>query len=292
MANTIDQGFITQFESEVKLAYQQMGSKLRNTVRLKTNVVGSTVRFPKLGAGTASVKARDGQVPVMNATRSYADATMGDWYAAEYVDKLDELKTNVDERRILVETCAAAIGRKVDNLVITAAAASISSTYADTGAYNNFSNTKYNNAIKAAVIKAYQSLNANDVPDDGNRVCLVGPHQWNHLLNVTEFASSDYVGPEQHPWLNSGTQARKWLNTVFMMHSGLATANSAASRICLMYHRNAIGLGEAGLSLAMDWVPEKASTLIDNMISAGSVRIEDTGVYVFYCQDAAITIGN
>ena len=28
MANTIDQAFITQFETEVHLAYQRMGSKL------------------------------------------------------------------------------------------------------------------------------------------------------------------------------------------------------------------------------------------------------------------------
>lgn len=290
MAATIDQGFITQFESEVKLAYQQLGSKLRNTVRLKTNVSGSTVRFPKLGSGTAGAKARNGNVPVMNAVRSYADATMSDWYAAEYVDKLDEVKTNVDERKILVETCAAALGRKVDNLVITAAALSIPAAYANTTAYATYGSSNYYKAIKAAVIQGYQVLNNSDVPDDGNRVCLVGPHQWNHLLNNTEFGSSDYVGPEQHPWLNGATQARKWLNTVFIMHSGLATANSAGSRICLMYHRNAIGLGEAGLSLAMDWIGEKAAFLVDNMISAGSVRIEDAGVFVFYAQDSAMTI--
>ena len=47
MANTIDQAFIKQFETEVHMAYQRMGSKLRNTVR-STNVTGSTARFQKL----------------------------------------------------------------------------------------------------------------------------------------------------------------------------------------------------------------------------------------------------
>jgi hypothetical protein len=46
MANTIDQAFIKQFETEVHMAYQRMGSKLRNTVRT-TNVTGSTARFQK-----------------------------------------------------------------------------------------------------------------------------------------------------------------------------------------------------------------------------------------------------
>jgi hypothetical protein len=43
MANTIDVAFIKQFESEVHMAYQRMGSKLRNTVRMANNVTGSTV---------------------------------------------------------------------------------------------------------------------------------------------------------------------------------------------------------------------------------------------------------
>lgn len=51
MANTIDQAFIKQFETEVHMAYQRMGSKLRNTVR-STNVTGSTARFQKLVPAT------------------------------------------------------------------------------------------------------------------------------------------------------------------------------------------------------------------------------------------------
>ena len=58
MANTIDQAFIKQFESEVHMAYQRMGSKLRNTTRTVANVRGSTVRFQKIGTGTASTKAK------------------------------------------------------------------------------------------------------------------------------------------------------------------------------------------------------------------------------------------
>ena len=48
MANTIDQAFIKQFETDVHLAYQRMGSKLRNTIR-STNVSGNVARFQKIG---------------------------------------------------------------------------------------------------------------------------------------------------------------------------------------------------------------------------------------------------
>ena len=65
MANTIDTAFIKQFESEVHLAYQRMGSKLRNTVRMANNVTGNVVRFQKIGTGSASTKSRNGLVTPM-----------------------------------------------------------------------------------------------------------------------------------------------------------------------------------------------------------------------------------
>ena len=289
MSNTIDQAFITQYESEVKLAYQQMGSKLRNTVRLKTNVTGSTVTFQKLGKGSASQKSRNGDVPVMNAVHSTASATMADWYAADYVDKLDELKTNIEERQVVVQTGAFGLGRKIDALVISAITASLGSSYQNSTAYGGYGSSAYNNALQDAVMEGFKALNDQDVPDDGGRICLVGPHQWNHLLKVTEFASSDYIGPNTLPWL-AGTQAKRWLNTLFMMHTGLGTANSAASRICLMYHKTAVGLGEGqSVTSMIDWVPTKAAHLVDNMMSAGAIRIEDTGVWAFYAQEAKMT---
>ena len=65
MANTIDQAFIKQFEAEVHLAYQRMGSKLRNTVR-SSNVTGSVARFQKIGTGAAVTKVRQADVAPMD----------------------------------------------------------------------------------------------------------------------------------------------------------------------------------------------------------------------------------
>ena len=97
MANTISTAFITQFESEVHLAYQRMGSKLRNTVRTVSNATGNTVRFQKIGTGSASTKSRNGNITPMELAHTTVDVTLSDFYAAEYIDKLDELKTNIDE---------------------------------------------------------------------------------------------------------------------------------------------------------------------------------------------------
>src|SRR5210317_374445 len=127
MANTIDVAFIKQFETDVHLAYQRMGSKLRNTIR-STNVNGSVARFQKIGAGTASTKSRNGNVTAMELVHTNVEATMADYYAAEYIDKLDELKTNINERQAVAESAAAALGRKTDEIITTAMDAGANAT--------------------------------------------------------------------------------------------------------------------------------------------------------------------
>jgi len=127
MANTIDQAFIKQFETEVHMAYQRMGSKLRNTIR-STNVTGSTARFQKIGTGAASTKTRNGDVTTMELAHTNVEATMSDYYAAEYIDKLDELKININERQAVAQSAAAALGRQTDALIVAAMDAGANAT--------------------------------------------------------------------------------------------------------------------------------------------------------------------
>ena len=128
MANTIDQAFITQFESEVHLAYQRMGSKLRNTVRQASNVTGSTAKFQIIGKGTANTKTRNGDVTGMELAHTNVTATLTDHYAPEYIDKLDELKINIDERQSVAQSSAYALGRKTDELIVAAMDAGANAT--------------------------------------------------------------------------------------------------------------------------------------------------------------------
>ena len=276
MSVTVDQAFITQFESEVKLAYQQMGSKARNTVRLRTGVVGSTARFQKIATGAAAQKARHGKVPTMNAVHSYEDATPEDWYAGDWIDKLDLLKLNIDERQATAQTGAYALGRKVDSIIFTAARSGLGAGQKVAGGSAGLN--------KAKSLAAFELLNDADVPDDGQRFCAVGAHQWNELLNIAEFKSSDYVG-DKYPWL-AGTESKKWLATVWYLSTQLTV--TSGTRYCIMYHKSAIGLAE-GLGITSDftWHGDYASWFMNNMLSAGAVRIEDTGVVEIPCDDDA-----
>ncbi len=273
MSTTISNAFVTQYLAEVHEAYQQRGSKLRNTVRLKTGVVGSTAVFQKNGKGAAGKKTRHGNVPLMNVSHSTVSATLEDWYGADYVDKLDELKTNIDERLVTANAGAWALGRKIDNLIIAKM-----DTTANVVAEGSAGLTK------AKILEGFQMLNAGDVPDDGQRFAVVGPHQWNELLDISEFKSADYAG-HLYPWLK-GTESRVWLGITWLFHTGLPI--SSGTRKCFMYHKNSVGLAEGQeLKAFVDWVPEKAAHLVDHMISAGAALIDADGVVEIQCDDDA-----
>lgn len=223
MSISIDNAFVKQFEREVFEAYQRMGSKLRPQVRSKNNIKGSSTTFQKVGTGTASTKSTHGMVPVMNISHAAIEATLTDYYAGDWIDKLDELKINHDERQVIANAGAYALGRKTDELIINALA---TGTNAVTDSAAGMSLDK--------VLEAFEKLGTKDVPDDGQRTAVVGWKQWSQLLAIKEFASADYVGDDELPF--KGTQAKRWLGTLWMPHSGLPVDGTGV-RKCFWFHK-------------------------------------------------------
>tara|TARA_R110000824_G_scaffold202953_3_gene387202 strand:- start:1007 stop:1819 length:813 start_codon:yes stop_codon:yes gene_type:complete len=264
MANTIDTAFIKQFESEVHMAYQRMGSKLRNTVRTVSNVAGSVVRFQKIGAGSASTKSRNGSVTPMELAHTVVEATMSDFYAAEYIDKLDELKTNIDERQAVAKSAAAALGRKTDEILITAMDAGANSTQISaTGAA----------VTKANLLTVFETFGSANIPEDGSRYIAMHPAGYADLFAITEFASSDFVGEQNLPFAG-GMTMKEFLG--FKIFS--TSAVTGGKNIC--YHTSAVGLGiTADVSTELNYVPEKVAHLATSMMSMGSAVIDANGVY-------------
>ena len=276
MSISIDQSFIKQFEAEVHLAFQQMGTKLRSTVRTKNDVKGSSTTFQKVGKGTATTKARHGLVPVMNLDHTPVECVLSDFYAGDWIDELDEIKTNVDERRVVASAGAYALGRKSDELIISELnQANVSVAMGDTG------------LTKAKILSALELLNNSDVPDDGQRFAVVGVHQWNELLNMKEFSSAEYVG-DTYPLLK-GTETRKWLGINWIMHNALPFDEKTKSRNFFIYHKNSVGHA-SGCDVKTDitWHGERAAHFISNCMSQGAKLIDNTGVVKIICKDTSV----
>ena len=263
MASTMDTAFIKQVESEVHMAYQRMGSKLKNTIR-NQQVSGNVVRFQKIGAGTASTKSRNGNITPMELVHTNVEATMEDHYAAEYIDKLDELKINIDERQAVATSAAAALGRKTDELIYTAM---------DAGANSTQIHDTSSAVEKADLLTLFETFGTANVPEDGQRYLAMHPKGFADLFLINEFASSDFVGEQNLPFAG-GMTMKQFLGFNIFSTSAITAGKNIA------YHQNAVGIGvNSEVSTEVNYIPEKVSHLTTSMMSMGAVVIDDNGVY-------------
>ena len=276
MTATIDQAFVKQFEAEVHMAYQRMGSKLKNLVRNVNGVKGNTVQFQKVAKGSASTKARHAEVVAMNSVHSNVTATLSDFYAADYVDKLDELKVNIDERNIVAQNAAYALGRKTDSIITDTFDAGATAL-----ANNSAGSTTGMNLDKAQNV--FEIFGNNDVPDDSQRYWVVGPKQWSDLLDIDQFSRMEYVGEADLPY-KGGMTAKRWLSFMWMGFSGLSV--SGGDRYTLAFHKSSLGLGVGSdVRTEVNYIPEKVAHLTTSYMSMGAVLIDGDGVRIQKCAE-------
>ena len=277
MTATIDQAFVKQFEAEVHMAYQRMGSKLKSMVRNVNGVKGNTVQFQKVAKGSASTKARHAEVVAMNSVHSNVTATLSDFYAADYVDKLDELKVNIDERNIVAQNAAYALGRKTDEIITDTFDAGATAL-----ANNSAGSTTGMNLDKAQNV--FEIFGNNDVPDDGQRYWVVGPKQWSDLLDIDQFSRAEYIGEADLPY-KGGMTAKRWLSFMWMGFSGLPTSGST-DRHTIAFHKSSLGLGVGSdVRTEVNYIPEKVAHLTTSYMSMGAVLIDGDGVRIQKCAE-------
>ncbi len=277
MAQNVTSAFVDLFDTEVKQAYQGE-SVLRGTMRSRTNVQGNTVKFPKIGKGTATVRLPQTDVTPLNVTYSQITATMTDYIAAEYSDVFHQSHINFDERRELVEVVSKSVARRMDQICIDALnAASSPSTVATSvgGASSNMNVAKLRAAAKA--------LNTKNVPAEG-RYLLMHANNLDALLSETETTSSDFAAVKALVRGEISTFMGFTILTIGDRDEGGVPIPS--TRSCFAWHKDSMGYAESmSQKSEVNYIPEKTSFLVSSMFSAGAVAIDDEGIVKISCTE-------
>ena len=277
--STLSPAFITLFDAEVKQAYQAK-AQLVGAVRQRRGVEGSTVKFPKVGKGVATVRVPQSDVTPLNVSFSQVTCTLTDWNAAEYSDIFNQAKVNFDERQELVQVVANAIGRRQDQIILDALAASSTANVVteDEGGTDTGLNV-------AKLREAKKLLDKNNVPMD-NRHIIIHANSLASILGETSVTSADFntvralVAGELNTFLG------------FTFHTigdraegGLPIANS--ERKLWAFHRDAVGYAE-GIAprTEINYIPEKTSFLVNAVFSAGAIAIDAEGIVEIQTTDA------
>lgn len=291
MATQITNSFIRQYERDVHHVFQREGGFLRPSVRMKTEVVGSSTTFQKIGKGVATTKARHGTITPMNQDHTAIQCTLSDFYAGDWVDKLDEAKVNIDERMAIAKGGAWALGRKVDNQIITVL---------DTTSESIISWTVTSAATtRASLLQQCEALDDNDVPNDGGRYGLLTPRAWSQAMTVKEFNSADYVGANGMAFTQGAPLSQRWKDwngVLWKVHTDLPGKGSATAKV-FVYHKNAVGYATGkhagnvaaneGVAADITWHGDRASHFVNHMMSGGACLIDTTGVIEGNLDDTA-----
>jgi len=273
MSRSLTSNAIASFDADVKAAYEK-GGLLRPTVRMKTGVVGSTHRFPKMGKGLATRRVPQTDVTPMNIAHDKVTATLEDWNAPEYTDIFDKQKVNYDEQTQLAGIIANSIGRREDQLILDALDAASTTLTIDTnvGGAGTGLNT-------AKCRRARRLLNENGVPKDkGSRTAVISSEGMEQLLGDSDANTVDknvikalYDGDIDY-WVGFN-----FIEMEDRVEGGLPKATTA--RTSYFYHREAVGLA-VGIDFRteVNYIPHKTSWLANGIFSAGAVGIDALGI--------------
>lgn len=292
MSTSIDTSFITSFEAKVHEVFQRMGSYLKESVRIKDNVLGSSAVFQRVGKGVATTKARHGVITPMNQTHAAPSVTLQDFYAGDWVDKLDEAKININERDVIASGGAMALGRKCDEQITTALDSTTQSTVTLT--------VTSKAAILATALEWAESAWDNDVPNDGMVYACVTPRYWSQLMLLEQFQNADYVGADGQSFMSGPAMGKgkwkDWMGIKWKMQTGLPGAGTATAK-CFIYHKMAIGYavaqsagniaGNEAVAADITWHGDRAAHFVNNMMSGNALLIDDTGVLEGNLDDTA-----
>jgi len=281
MSMSLSNAFVTLFDAEVKQAYQGK-AMLVGAVRQRRGVEGSTVKFPKVGRGVATPRVGQTDVTPLNVGFSNVTLTLEDWIAAEYSDIFSQQKVNFDERSELVQVLGNAIGRRQDQLVLSALANSGTSLTVS----NDVGGTDTNMNV-AKLRQAKGLMDKNNVPPTDRHI-VIHSNGLQSLLSETAVTSSDFntvkalVAGELDTFLG------------FQFHvlgdraeGGLAIDGSL-DRTCFAFHKDAIGYGEGiAPKTEINYIPEKTSFLVASMFSAGATTIDAEGIVSIVARETA-----
>src|ERR1700683_1538230 len=117
-----------EFDELVKIEYRSRGFILRDTVRLRTDVIGNQVQFRKVSQIIALPTGFQANLNLQDPNFTAQVATLQKYTAPTGVDEIQDLTVNFDTKRELAMVVAMSIGRRSDQIMINALAANPGAT--------------------------------------------------------------------------------------------------------------------------------------------------------------------
>ena len=290
MSTQITTAFVEQYSSNVTMLAQQMGSKLRPAVDVET-IRGKNGFFDQIGATAAVARTtRHGSTPQVDTPHSRRRVTLADYEWADLIDDLDKVRMLIDPTSAYAKAAAAAMGRSMDDVIITALGGSADTGVAGGTAVALPSSQKTSTANQtdgltvAKLLSAKFILDNNDVDPSIKRYLVCGPKQIQDLLNTTEVKSSDFNTVKA---LAQG-DINSFMGFNFIMSTRLNfDATNTDDRLCFAFTEDAVKLAiGSDVKARIDERNDKSyATQVYYSMAIGATRMEEEKVVQIPCNE-------
>ena len=299
MSFEVTTSFVEQYKSNVLTLVQQRGSKLRNAVMVDSDVVGKKKFVGQIGTTNATVRSsRHADSPLVNSPHARRAYTLTDYEWGDLIDDADRVRMLIDPTDAYSQNAAWAMGRAMDDEIITAAtgnaltgsAATTSTSHSSDGG-TQIANTYVESGSATAagltvgkLRKARQVLTANEVAPDEKLYIAVRAQQIQDLLTDEEVTSGDYNTIRA---LVNG-ELDTYMGFTFVHTERLANVTSTDVTTCFAWAESALVLG-VGADVRAQIAPraDKAfSTYIYLSMSIGATRLEGKKVVDIQCDES------
>ena len=121
MSSQVTTAFVQQYSANIQMLSQQMGSLLRDKVRLES-VVGKNAFFDQVGSVTAQKRtSRHSDTPQIDTPHARRRVSLVDYEFADLIDDQDKVRMLIDPTSSYAQAAAFAMGRAMDDEIIAAA---------------------------------------------------------------------------------------------------------------------------------------------------------------------------
>ena len=286
MSVNVTTSFVEQYSANVQMLSQQMGSKLRAAVDVES-IRGKQSFFEQIGKTTAQLRtSRHGSTPQIDMPHSRRALTTATYEWADLIDDADKIRMLIDPTSSYAKAAAAAMGRAMDSVIITAALGT-AKTGVSGGTSTALPSTQkvvHGSAglTVAKLLSAKKILDENDVDPSVKRYCVVSPEQIEDLLNLTEVKSSDFNTVKA---LAQG-DINSFLGFEFIT-SNLLTADATPSRQVIAFAADGIklGIGKDVTAKISERDDKSYSTQVYYCMDLGATRMEEEKVVEIACNE-------
>lgn len=285
MSFEITTAFVKQYGANVELLCQQMGSRLREAVRVESQQ-GQQKFFEQIGA-TAAVKraSRFGDTPIVSTPHSRRMVTLSYYDWADFIDTFDAIQMLIDPKSPYAQNAAAAMGRAQDEEIIAAINGTSYTGVDGTTAVALPSAQKIAHGSAGLTVAklrtARKTLLAGNVDKSEQFFCAVTAEQLDDLLGTTEVTSSDYNSVKA---LVSG-DVDTFLGFKFL-HTQLL-ADDGTSRLVPCWAKSGVLLSVGQeITSSIDRLPTKnMATQVYFGMSIGATRMEEAKIVQIACNE-------